>query len=656
MPDPKLKIQIETTATGSGAADAARAIDKLTESHKKASSGAAEATTESSALGDSLLDLGRKTSPAREGVESLDQVLRGGASGFFGLAKAGKAVFEIFQNASPFGVFITAASLLVGLGLSLKEKFFAPAEEGLKKTEEASAKAAEGLTKLGATQLHFDQKKKEAEELAASFDKVRASAEAEYQNIQKLADADLAFALAQINLKEKQDTLAAGGNEDRKKEIAARAEADRINATDQANVRKSNAEVQAATAKAQTAAVQSAEQAKIAADQKESAEKFKTTRSQLISVANSTGVKSDQQSELDELARLKEEQSKSEKKKAQFTEDLRFLQSSGLDPTGGSGARDILALREIEKEQQSRSLRISQLQPNAEANQRAITSGKETYKDQATELADAAKKALELANANPSDENKNLAGAAAAKARTAEELVKFNSETLKTLEDGAKAAGDSAEKLARDFAAARTELLVAQTRAATQGIQTQADRTGVAIQVSDINQDRGKRREAASSSNAVNQAGADAITEKQRNVFSTSTEGQALEAQKQAKLSQIVQDSTPGDFSIKGLDSNIRGTPTAGTYQTFAPGDSSGPLDKGVATLQSATASVPAVLSPDHFNDAVAKLAASTVGFSVSALAAIEGIKQGLDAAAQQQAALKQQMENLANTVANQRQ
>lgn len=208
MPD-EVKIPISLPGAAQAAADAGKVATGL-QGIGNASAGAAKAVGENqkaaAGLGEELQSLGSRQNAAKDVIEGVDMASRGGAAGFFGLAKAAKNLWEILSSASPLGRLVQIAAVVGASFLALREKFFGTAE-GAKavsaaadESRDAFDKAKTALDLLNAAKL--ESLKTEIEAIASQskaalelMDKLRA-------NAQKVDEAKTGVALAEINADE----------------------------------------------------------------------------------------------------------------------------------------------------------------------------------------------------------------------------------------------------------------------------------------------------------------------------------------------------------------------------------------------------------------------------------------------------------------------
>lgn len=188
MADTDFKIKITTTADTAGAQSAASALQGLGKA-------AGETGKESKSLGEELGKLGARNSEAKDVIEGLETASRGGASGLFGLAKAGRNLWEVFAGSTVIGRVVQLTALAAAGFLALREKITEvekPAEDVTKTLDEAVAAAAKiNQVRLEALKTELDAISNRAKVASDAIDGI-------YSATDKLSKARMGVELATL--------------------------------------------------------------------------------------------------------------------------------------------------------------------------------------------------------------------------------------------------------------------------------------------------------------------------------------------------------------------------------------------------------------------------------------------------------------------------
>lgn len=193
MSDQKLRIQIETTATGQGVQQTAAGLDKLAGSAQKAAPAVGQLGGQTK---QTAAELGRGVevgNAASMMVQNLASSTKGGASGFLSLARgafgAGVALKGVLASLGPVGAI--AAGIGIALGLITA---------ALRKNEEAAEAQRKKLEEVN--QQKLDKAIEEQAKLGRAAGEAVAQIEAERAALERIADAELNLRKSRIDADE----------------------------------------------------------------------------------------------------------------------------------------------------------------------------------------------------------------------------------------------------------------------------------------------------------------------------------------------------------------------------------------------------------------------------------------------------------------------
>lgn len=185
MPDAeaKLKVTIETAATGNAPEQTAAGVEKVASAAQKAAPAMGKVGTESK---NTAQELGRGVEIGNAAVATLTNIAssgQGGAAGLIAITRAGFSAGTMFKgllaSLGPFGIAAAAVGIAVGL-----------ISAALRKSE-ASAKAAE--ERLAAlNKVKLDEAAREQDKLRTAAEATLRVLEAEARAKEEIADAELA--------------------------------------------------------------------------------------------------------------------------------------------------------------------------------------------------------------------------------------------------------------------------------------------------------------------------------------------------------------------------------------------------------------------------------------------------------------------------------
>lgn len=183
MSDQKLRIEIETSATGSGIPQTATGIEKVASSAQKAAPAMDKMAQGSKATAQ---ELGRGVEIGNAAVATLTSIAssgQGGAAGLIAVARAGFSAGTMFKGllASMGPVGIAAAAIGIALGLI---------SAALRKSEESAAKARAEIDKLN--QQKLDLAVEEQNKLKRAAEEAYRALKAEAAAKEEVADSELA--------------------------------------------------------------------------------------------------------------------------------------------------------------------------------------------------------------------------------------------------------------------------------------------------------------------------------------------------------------------------------------------------------------------------------------------------------------------------------
>lgn len=190
MSDQKLRIEIETAATGSGIPQTAAGLDKLSGAAQKAAPAVGALGNQSKATAQELgrgVEVGNAASMM---VQNLASSTKGGASGFLSLARgafgAGVALKGVLASMGPVGAIAAGVGIALGLITAALRKNEEAAEAQKKKLEEVN-------------QQKLDKAIEEQAKLGRAAGEAVEQIEAERAALERIADAELALRKSRID-------------------------------------------------------------------------------------------------------------------------------------------------------------------------------------------------------------------------------------------------------------------------------------------------------------------------------------------------------------------------------------------------------------------------------------------------------------------------
>jgi hypothetical protein len=189
----KLKVSIETSATGQGVQQTAAGLEKLSGAAQKAAPAVGAVANQSKATAQ---ELGRGVEVGNAAVSAFQNIAnagQGGASGLIAVARAGFSAGAMFKGllASMGPVGIAAAGIGIALGL---------VSAALRKSEESAAAAKKKIDELN--QAKLDEAVKQQEALKRAAEDTLRTLQAEAAAREQIGEAELG--------KRKAETIAAG--------------------------------------------------------------------------------------------------------------------------------------------------------------------------------------------------------------------------------------------------------------------------------------------------------------------------------------------------------------------------------------------------------------------------------------------------------------
>lgn len=406
MSDTKLKVEIQTVATGGGAAKAAEDIKKVTKATKDASQATGEGSKATSQFDEALNALGSRQSAAKDVIEGTSAALKGNTDALFGTAKAAKNLIEVFSLSSPVAKFASILALIGTAAFALKDKLL-PAKEALTGTGEEAAEAAKKIADVDEAKLDFERHTAELARLRSSFESTRKQADLLFTAEERLRDAKLGLTIAKIDQAETAQLSQKGLSDGQRALIEAQAEAARTTARATAEKEKSDA----ALVKIQndlTALYKHRAETEAKVDQAASDQNaFAADAARIKARAGDLGIKSDQQRELEELQRLQSRLRETEGRREELKKLPDISSAAGAaSPFSGAtsnGPLDIVSRQVVELRQQ-----VADLQARAAQNTSVINAGKETFEGAKIAADKKLREAQERVSINPNEENRNL--------------------------------------------------------------------------------------------------------------------------------------------------------------------------------------------------------------------------------------------------------
>lgn len=220
MADKDYTIKVVTIGDPSGSDKVANSLDRVNKSARGTKDEAKEA-------GNAIDAFGKKGAAAQDAFEGLSRVANGGAGAIFGMAKAARALGEAFA-ANP----VTASLGLVLALLPLIQKGFDlwvvsanKARDAMAGTGSATRAAAEGMKQIGeASERYIKAATTQAEQLAATYNKVTSAAEATLRRFKEIEQARLDSELA-ANEHARQQALGGAKSDEERAAINAKFDA-----------------------------------------------------------------------------------------------------------------------------------------------------------------------------------------------------------------------------------------------------------------------------------------------------------------------------------------------------------------------------------------------------------------------------------------------
>lgn len=182
MSDQKLRIEIESAATGQGVQQTAAGLQQVVGAANQAAPAMGKVASESKST---AAELGRGVEIGNAAVATLQNIASssgGGAAGLIAIARAGFSAGTMFKgllaSLGPFGIAAAAVGIAVGL-----------ISAALRKSEEAAEKARAEIDKLNKQKL--DEAVKEQERLKQAAEDTYRALKAEAAAKEEIADAEL---------------------------------------------------------------------------------------------------------------------------------------------------------------------------------------------------------------------------------------------------------------------------------------------------------------------------------------------------------------------------------------------------------------------------------------------------------------------------------